>query len=57
MADWATTANAAAAQATLRRDRLPQLALAVRTSAFVARTQGLFVLEARASPRTPPGAT
>ena len=29
MADWATTANAAAAQATLRRDRLPQLALAV----------------------------
>jgi hypothetical protein len=36
MADWATTANAAAAQATLRRDRLPQLALAVGTSAFVA---------------------
>jgi hypothetical protein len=36
MADRATTANAAGAQATLRRDRLPQLALAVRTSAFVA---------------------
>jgi hypothetical protein len=36
MADWATKANAAAAQATLRRDRLPQPALAVRTSAFVA---------------------
>jgi hypothetical protein len=35
MADWAT-ANAAVAQATLRRDRLPQLALAVRTSAFAA---------------------
>jgi hypothetical protein len=36
MADRATTANAAGAQATLRRDRLSQLALAVRTSAFVA---------------------
>jgi hypothetical protein len=36
MADRATTANAAAAQATRRRDRLPQLALAVGTSAFVA---------------------
>jgi len=36
MADGATTVNAAAAQATLRRDRLPHLALAVGTSAFVA---------------------
>jgi hypothetical protein len=36
MADWPTTADAAAGQATLRRDRLPQLALAVGTSAFVA---------------------
>jgi len=36
MVDWATTVNAAAAQATLRRDRLPQLTFAVGTSAFVA---------------------
>jgi hypothetical protein len=34
-ADWATTANAVAAHATLRRDRSPQLALAAGTSALV----------------------
>ena len=34
MADRATTASAAAGQATLRRDRLPQPALAVGTSAL-----------------------